>query len=123
MMISQMFNVCNHDQNDTSKTFSIANHSEVPFKQFISVNYFSSKEAKARYFVITFAVAGINYIILRAPFFEKYVQNIKIKSYTINFKHSFKDQPTIAFYTRLIEKDFAFFSFFYRLKFNEINIY
>ena len=112
MMITQMFNVCHHDQNDTTKTFSIANHSEVPFKQFTSVNFFSSKETKPRYFVITFVVAGINYIILGAPFFDKYVQNINIKGYTINFKYSFKDQPTIAFYTRSIEKDFAFFSFF-----------
>ena len=41
-MITQMFNVRNHDKPNTAKTLIFANQSEVPMKQNISVPCFSS---------------------------------------------------------------------------------
>ena len=49
MMITQMFNFCNHDQRDTSKTLTIANQSDVPNKQYFSVTGFSSMDTKSRF--------------------------------------------------------------------------
>ena len=37
MMVTQMFNVCNCDQNVASKTLNTANQSEIPIKQITSV--------------------------------------------------------------------------------------
>ena len=44
MMITQIFNVCNHDQHNTSKTLTIADQSEIPIKQDISVTCFYQKK-------------------------------------------------------------------------------
>ena len=71
MMISQLFNVCNHDPHVTSKTLTIANQSEAPVNQLISVTCLSSKGTKSRQFMITFTVADVKYNMLGTPFFEK----------------------------------------------------
>ena len=92
MIITQKFNVCIYTQHVTSKTLTIANQSEVPFKQRISVTCFPSKRTKSRYFMIPSAVADIKYSILRTTLFEEYVQKIKIQDFTVNFKQSFNDQ-------------------------------
>ena len=57
MRIIQLFNVCNHDQNDPSKTLATANPSEGPIKQSLSVISFLSIETESRCFIIPFAVA------------------------------------------------------------------
>ena len=61
------------------------------------------------------AVADIENYILRTPFFEKYIQNINIQDFTMNFKHFFNDQPTIASLTALFETNFPFFSGIYQI--------
>ena len=78
-MITQMFNVCNLDQNHTTETLTLANQSEVAIKHFKSVACFSSLEVKSNYFMIPFAVAAIKDKILWAPFIEKYNPNINIQ--------------------------------------------
>ena len=40
LMITRMFNLCTHDQHNTSKTLIIANRSEIPIEQNISVTCF-----------------------------------------------------------------------------------
>ena len=57
--IIQMFNVCNHDQHDTSKTLTIANYSEDPIEQYIFVTCISSIETKSRQLMIASAVVDI----------------------------------------------------------------
>ena len=61
MMVTRMFNVCNHDQHATSKPKTIANLSELPSKQYISVLCFSSIKTMSRQFVIPLAVADNEY--------------------------------------------------------------
>ena len=67
-MITQMFNVCHHDQHDTKKTLTTANHSEVPNKQYISEPCFSTIETKSRCLMIPFAVPDFKYNILGTSF-------------------------------------------------------
>ena len=55
-MIAQMFNFCNQDQHDTSTTLTIANQSEVPIKQYISLTCLSTIGKKTRFFISLFAV-------------------------------------------------------------------
>ena len=43
-MITQMLNVCNHDQHDTSRKLTIANQSETPINQHISGTCFHQKK-------------------------------------------------------------------------------
>ena len=61
--------------------------------------------------MIPFALADIRKDNLGRPFFQKYIQKINIQHFNMNFKQSFKDQLTIASFTKLIEKNFASFSF------------
>ena len=102
-----MFTVCNHDQHDTSITLTIANQSEVSNEQYVSVPCFSSIQTRSEYLLIYFALYDIKSI----PFFERYIQNISIPDFFMHFKRSFNDQPTIALFTTLIEKNLTFISF------------
>ena len=69
------------------------------------------------------AVTDINYIILGTPFFEKYIQNNIIQDFTMNFKHSVKDQPIIASFTTLFEKEFPFLFSYLSFNFKKGDIY
>ena len=88
---SQIFNFCNQDHQDTSKTLTIEIQAEVPIKQYISVSCFSSIETKSRAFIIPLAVADNEYNLLGRLFFERYSQNTNIRGFTVNFKHSSGD--------------------------------
>ena len=110
-MITQLFDVCDHHQRDTSKRLTIANQSEVPSKQYISVTCFSSIETESRNFFIPFVVADIKVNTPWTPFIKKCIQSINIKDFFMTFKHCFNDQPSIASFTTLVEENFLFFSF------------
>ena len=112
MMMTQKSKVCNHNKNDTSKTLTIVNQPDFPIKQHFSVTCFSSPETKSRFFTIPFAVADIIYDFLEILFFEKFSQKINIQDFTVIFNYFSKDQPAIASFTTLIEKDFPSFSIF-----------
>ena len=79
MMITQMFSVCNYDEYDTLKTWTIANQFEIPIEQYISVICFSSIGTKSKKFMSHFVVADTKNVILGTSFFEKNLQNITIK--------------------------------------------
>ena len=79
-MIIQIFYNCNHDQLDTSKPLQIANQSEVPIKQYISVTCFWSVDIKSKYFFSFFALADIKYNILGTPFSEEYTKTSIFKN-------------------------------------------
>ena len=82
LMITQMYNVCNFDQHDASKTLSIANQSENSIEQYSSVTCFSSKDTKSSYFKIPFNVANNKHSILGTLFFEKHIQKRFIQGFT-----------------------------------------
>ena len=111
--MSQMFSVCSLDQRDASEMLTVANQHEIRTKECISVFCFSSIETKSKYFTIFFAEADFVSKIHRTPFSERHMQNFNIQDSTMNFKHSFKDQPKTVSFTTLIEKIFIFFSFIY----------
>ena len=95
-----MFNVWSHDQHDTSKTMTIANQSEVPPNLSISVTCFSSIETKSRHFMIRFAATDVEYIIIGAPFVEKFVQKINIQDFTENSNIPSMINPQLLFLPR-----------------------
>ena len=120
--ITQMFNVCNQDQDDTPKTLTIANHSEIPFEHQFSVTCFSSIETKSKYFMIPFALVDTKENAFGTQFFEKYKRKIIIQDSTMNFKHSFNDQPRIASFTIPNEK-ISFSSLIFIKSFWETSIF
>ena len=109
MIIAQLFNVCNHDQHDTSKTLTTASQPDYSIKPCVSVTRFLSNETKSGFFMIPFTAANMKYINLGAPFFEKKNQNNNIHDFIKNSKHSEKDQPTTDSFTKLLEIYFDFF--------------
>ena len=88
IMITQMFNVFNHDQNTTSKKLTIANQSEVRVGNHVSVTCFTSIETKSPYFLVPFLVADIISGLLATSVFKKYIKNFNIQVSTMNIKHS-----------------------------------
>ena len=112
-MITQLFNVCNKDQHDTSDNYrkSILSSNWTKFL----CNLFLIYEKKPRYFIIPFALVDIKYNIVGTTFFEKHVQKINIQDFIMNFKHSFFDQPTIACIFTLSGKKFPFVSSIYQI--------
>ena len=123
MMMTQKSKVCNHIKNDTSKTLTIVNQPDFPIKQHFSVTCFSSPETKSRFFTIPFAVADIIYDFLEILFFEKFSQKINIQDFTVIFNYFSKDQPAIASFTTLIEKNFPSFSIFSPVHFKKPILY
>ena len=113
-MSNQTFNICIHDQHETSKMLAIANQFEVPIRKFIFATCFSSVETKSRYFMVPFVVTDFLNIILRKPFFEKYIQTINLEDCNINFKYSFIGRPTFVCFITLIKRNFPSFSFIYQ---------
>ena len=93
---------------------TIANQSEKPIKQYTYVTCFSSIETKSRFFIQPFAVADNKYNILGTPFFWKKLSKFFFKDLTMDFKHSFNDQPTTVSSNSLIEMNFPFVSFTYQ---------
>ena len=57
----------------------------------------------------------MKYNNLGRPFFKNYTWNFIFQDFTMNLKHSLKDQSTTASFTTLIEKIFLFFSFIYHV--------
>ena len=50
LMITQRFNVCNHDHHETWKTLTTANQSKIPMKQYTSVTCFFFNRIKVKMF-------------------------------------------------------------------------
>ena len=66
-----MFKFSNQELLDSYKTLTIANHSEVPIKQYLFANFFLSFELKSKFLTTSFVVADIRYNILGTQVFEK----------------------------------------------------
>ena len=91
LTVAKLLNItCNNQTNQTSKTLTVANQTEVPILDFITITLYTSKDQTSRQFIILFAVANIKYNFFGTPFFEKYMQNIDIKDFTLQFKHQSK---------------------------------
>ena len=47
--------------------------------------------------MFSFVVPDIKYNTFETPLLEKHIQEISIEDFTMNFKHSFDDQPATAY--------------------------
>ena len=75
-------------------------------------NLFFIRRSQINIFMIRSALVDIKYIA--TPLFENYLKNFNIKDVTMPFKHSFIDQPIIAYFITLFEKTVPFFSFVFK---------
>ena len=84
-------------------------------KKFVSVSGFSSVETKSRFSMIPFAVLDIKHKFFRIPFFRRKFQKLIVKKFTMNFQHSFSDQPAVASFNTMIGKKFPFLFFTHQI--------
>ena len=89
-------------QNNTknsSKTFNVANQTEVPILHYVTVTLNTTIEDDSRQFKLPFAIADIKYNILGTPFFEEIIQNINIPDFTLQLKHQSKTHSNYTKFT------------------------
>ena len=105
-----------HDNTLTpSKAVTVANQTEVPILHYVTILLNTSIEDNSRLFTIPIAVADIKYNILGTPFFEEYIQKLKIQDFTLQFKHQSTQHPNLTKFTSLLSKDYPYFSYIYCL--------
>ena len=98
-----------------SKTLTVANQTEVPILHYANIILNTTIDEDSHYFSVPFAVADIKYNILGSPFFEDKIQNINIQDFTLEFKYQSKTHQNYAKFTRLLSKDYPYFSYNYRI--------
>ena len=97
-------NVPKSNENGRAKTLTVANQTEVPVIQYISMTCFTEVNHQNRSFNIEFAVASIKYNILGTPFFKKNIQNIDFQQKTMNYKEQHLKLPTKTHFATFAEK-------------------
>ena len=70
-------------ENKRAKTLTVANQTEVPKLQYISMACFTEVNQQNRSFNIDFAVANIKYNILGTSFFKTHIRNIDFQQNNI----------------------------------------
>ena len=110
-------NVPKNTENKRAKTLKIANQTEVPIIQYVSMTCFTEVNHQNQSFKIKFAVANIKYNILGAPFFEKHIQNIDFQQSIMTFQHP--KLPTKTHLLTFTEKVYPYNSYIYTIKCKE----
>ena len=80
--IAELLNIKHNSIHNPSKTLTVANQTAFPILHYVTIILNTTIEDNSRQFTIPFAVADIKYNILGTPFFEEYIQNIKIQDFT-----------------------------------------
>ena len=78
VIIAKVLNIKQNNPNNSSKTLTVANQTEVPVLHYVTITLNTTIEDDSRQIRIPFAVANIKYNILGTPFFEEKIQNINI---------------------------------------------
>ena len=99
----------------TSKSFTVANQTEVPILYYANIILNTTIDDNSRYFSVPFAIADIRYNILGSPFFEDNIQNINRQDFTLKFTYQSKTHPSYAKFTTLLSKNYPYFSYIYRI--------
>ena len=94
---------------------TVANQTEVPILHYVTVTLNTTIENDPCQFTIPFAEADIKFNILGTPFFEKFIQNINIQEFTLQFKCQTTVFPDYTKFTSLLSKDYPYFSYIYRI--------
>ena len=113
--IAKLLNIEHTNTLNPSKTFPVANQTEVPILHQVTILLNTSIEDNSRQFTIPFSVADIKYNFLGTPFFEQYIQNRNIQDFTLQFKHQSTQHPNLTKFTSLLSKDYPYFSYIYRI--------
>ena len=103
-------NVPKDIENKRAKTLTVANQTEVPIVNYVSMTCFTGVNHPNRSFNFEFAVANIEYNILGAPFFKKNIQNI-------DFQHP--KLPTKTHFSTFTEKVYSYISYIYSINCKE----
>ena len=122
-IITQIFNVCNHDQHETTKMLTLASQSEVPIQQCISVTCFSSIETSLGNFNITLVEAGFK----QKPSRDTIHWEIHLKLKHSTFYHEFQTFVPSSTHNCLFyhthRKEFSFLFICFSNHFNKVNFY
>ena len=105
----------NTSRTQKSKTLTVANQTEVPILNYITLTCNTEIKENSRQFIIHFAVADIKYNILGTPFFEKNIQSIDIQNLTMKFTQHHQTFPNNTKFTTITEKDYPFVSYIYMI--------
>ena len=112
-------NVPTNLQNKRAKTLTVANQTEVPIIDYISMTCFTEVNHKTRSFNIDFAVANIKYNILGTPFFKKHIQNIDFQQNIMTYTEQHPKLSTKTTFSTFTEKDYPYISYIYTIKCKE----
>ena len=113
------FNVPKNIENKRVKTLTVANQTEVPILQYISMTCFTEVNHQNRSFNIDFAVANEKYNIPGTPFFKTHIQNIDFQQNIMTYKEQHSKLPTKTNFSTFTEKDYPFISYIYTIKCKE----
>ena len=94
--------ICNDITNHTSKTLTLANQTEIPILNNVTVSLNTSIKLNSRQFIIPFAVAGMKNNSLGTPYFEECIQNFTIQDFTAQFEYQSKDQINVTKLTPIL---------------------
>ena len=106
-------------ENKRAKTLTVANQTEVPIIQYISMTCFTEVNHQNRSFNIDFAVANIKYNILGTPFFKRHIQNIDFQQNIMTYKEQHSKLPTKTHFSTFTEKDYPYVSYISTIKCKE----
>ena len=106
-------------ENKRAKTLTVANQTEVPIIDDISMTCFTEVNHQNRSFNIEFAVANIKYNILGTPFFKKNIQNTDFQQNIMTYKEQHPKLPTKTHFSTFTEKDYPYISYIYTIKCKE----
>ena len=112
-------NVPKDIENIRAKTLTVANQTEVPIVQYVSMTCFTEVNHQNRCFNIEFAVANIKYNILGALFFKKNIQNIDFQQNIMTYKDQHPTLLTKTHFSTFTEKDYPYISYIYTIKCKE----
>ena len=115
LTIAKLLNIKQNPPQNSSKTLTVANQTEVPVLHYITITLKTTVEDNSRQFTIQFGVADFKYNILGTPFFEENIQNINIQDFILQFKHHSREYPNSAKFTSLLSKDYTYSSYIYRI--------
>ena len=112
-------NIPTNIENKRAKTLTVANQTEVPIIQYLSMTCFTEVNHQNRSFNIDFAVANIKYNILGTPFFKRLIQNIDFQQNIMTHKEQHSKLLTKTHFSTFTEKDYPDVSYIYTIKSKE----
>ena len=112
-------NVLKNIEYKRTKILTVANQTEVPIINYVSMTCFTKVNRQNRSFNNEFAVANIKYNILGAPFFKKHIQNLDFQQNKMTLKEQHPKLTTKTHFSTFTEKDYPYVSYIHPIKCKE----